>query len=79
MITNTTKCPFCAGEIEVGVRKCKHCAEWLDPSDRKRSNQPIQTDVGQAINDYNKGHTIGVIIVLIIVFVVILIGLSWRR
>jgi len=28
---NTTKCPYCGGEIEQGVRKCKHCGEWLVP------------------------------------------------
>ncbi len=23
------KCRFCAGEIETGVQKCRHCGEWL--------------------------------------------------
>lgn len=24
-----TKCPYCGGEIEQGVKKCLHCGEWL--------------------------------------------------
>lgn len=27
----TPKCPFCAEEIAVDARKCKHCGEYLDP------------------------------------------------
>lgn len=23
------KCPYCGGEIERGMRKCRHCGEWL--------------------------------------------------
>jgi hypothetical protein len=23
------RCRFCGGEIEAGVKKCKHCGEWL--------------------------------------------------
>lgn len=25
-------CPFCGGEITPGVKKCRHCGEWLKPS-----------------------------------------------
>jgi len=33
--TDPTHCPFCRGEIELGVLKCKHCGEWLNADKRK--------------------------------------------
>ena len=32
--SNEEKCPFCHGEIESGVLKCKHCGEWLEDEHR---------------------------------------------
>ena len=31
---NTKKCPYCMCEIPIGVKKCKHCGEWI--------NNPVQ-------------------------------------
>ena len=41
--TGLTKCPFCAGEIENGVLKCKHCGEWLDVEHRKQQEDLINS------------------------------------
>lgn len=35
-----TNCPYCGGEINEGVTKCRHCGEWLDG--RSRSPQAAQ-------------------------------------
>ncbi len=32
------KCPFCAGEIEPDVQKCRHCGEWLNQTKPKESS-----------------------------------------
>ena len=29
-------CPYCAGEIVPGVKKCRHCGEWIDISAKPR-------------------------------------------
>lgn len=31
------RCPFCGGELVPGVKKCRHCGEWLDVSARPKS------------------------------------------
>jgi len=35
------KCPFCAEEIKIAAKKCKHCGEWLD------KNEPVETKTPQ--------------------------------
>lgn len=30
-------CPYCGGEISPGVKKCRHCGEWLNPKNCPRS------------------------------------------
>lgn len=29
---HSAHCPYCGGEIDAGVRKCKHCGEWILPN-----------------------------------------------
>jgi hypothetical protein len=31
MATGTKQCPFCAEDIRVAAKKCKHCGEMLEP------------------------------------------------
>lgn len=47
----TKKCPFCAEEIQIDAKKCKHCGEILDSSLRKESstaqqNKPKKKRIG---------------------------------
>lgn len=30
-------CPYCGGELQPGVKKCRHCGEWLNPKDKPKS------------------------------------------
>ena len=32
-----SRCPFCGGDIAPGVKKCRHCGEWLDSSARPKN------------------------------------------
>ena len=32
------KCPYCAEEVSVGAKKCKHCGEFIDPTMRDIEN-----------------------------------------
>jgi hypothetical protein len=34
----TMKCPYCAEQITVGAKKCKHCGEFIDPAMREIEN-----------------------------------------
>ncbi len=40
-------CPFCRGQIEPGVLKCRHCSEWLQP-DLRKAHQPPKWHRGTA-------------------------------
>jgi Sel1 repeat len=45
------KCPYCAEEIKVAAKKCKHCSEWLEKNDNiptETSNDNIQAEISQA-------------------------------
>lgn len=33
------KCPYCTATIPDAARKCMHCGEWLDPTQRKREER----------------------------------------
>jgi hypothetical protein len=35
---NTMQCPFCAEQISVGAKKCKHCGEFVDAAMREIEN-----------------------------------------
>jgi len=41
----SSTCPYCGGEIVSGVKKCRHCGEWLDMDARPR-NQVVYCLLG---------------------------------
>ena len=65
----TGKCPFCHGEIESGVLKCKHCGEWLDKSHRTKEQELQRAPVQTVKNSTTLNKTIrGVLLVFIILY-----------
>jgi hypothetical protein len=47
VVSQPTKglCGYCHGEIEVGVFKCRHCGEWLDPGWRRYVERPMLAQI----------------------------------
>ncbi len=39
-ISQTRRCPYCAEEILISAKKCKHCGEFLDPELRRHVTGP---------------------------------------
>lgn len=35
------KCPFCAEEVQDWARKCKHCGEWIEKNEQKKTTDHI--------------------------------------
>ena len=35
-VPKKTTCPYCGGEIITGVKKCRHCGEWLNDAARPK-------------------------------------------
>lgn len=50
------KCPFCDGDIEESVRKCKHCGEWV--TEENKSSHIIKTHSAAKNNENNKDEFI---------------------
>ena len=60
------KCSFCGGDIDDGVRKCKHCGEWQSEEDRKKAAKMIGDAVQDADNTVSAyGCLLAVAVVLI--------------
>lgn len=34
----TIECRFCTGEVQAHAKKCKHCGEWLNQSERPEAD-----------------------------------------
>jgi hypothetical protein len=41
-------CPFCAEEILLAVRKCKHCGEWLTKPEDSAANAAAEQRISEA-------------------------------
>jgi len=46
----TKACPFCAEQILSTARKCKHCGEFLDDTDRQRKEEAASDRVSATTN-----------------------------
>ena len=38
----TKQCPYCSEEILATAKKCKHCGEWLEESDKVKESKPYE-------------------------------------
>ena len=62
------KCPYCKGEIEPGVMKCKHCGEWLDEAHIKKEEQVRDAQIQTGGFAKMFGLFIGVSLILGVLF-----------
>lgn len=56
------ECPFCAEEIKIDAKKCKHCGEFLDPvmrARREKKDKPIIVHNTAVANATAKSSTSG--------------------
>ncbi|MBN2833604.1 MAG: hypothetical protein JXR48_01420 [Candidatus Delongbacteria bacterium] len=60
-MNETKKCPFCAEEIAIEAKKCKHCSEWL--------NKVAKLNALSTVNTPNNSMPIGLIFAAIFEFV----------
>ncbi len=58
-------CPFCRGDIEPGVLKCKHCGEWLEPTKRKEQDVVKKAQLETAKTSKSTNQAIGWIVFII--------------
>lgn len=58
-------CPFCRGDIEPGVLKCKHCGEWLDPNKRKEQEVVKKAQLETAKSSKSTNQAIGWIVFIL--------------
>ena len=63
--TDPRHCPFCRGDIEPGVLKCKHCGEWLDPNKRKEQDVVKKAQLETAKTSKSTNQAIGWVIFLL--------------
>lgn len=63
------KCPFCGGELELLVKKCRHCGEWLTGSHQTGSRQLAEK--GQQNIANGCGMTCGCLFFCIIVAIIL--------
>ena len=55
----TRRCPFCSEEIQSEAKKCKHCGEWLNGRESKRSEALNTTEVRRVADVHkSRGKTI---------------------
>ena len=65
LLSDPKHCPFCRGDIEPGVLKCKHCGEWLDPNKRKEQEVVKTAQLETAKTSRSTNQAIGWIIFIL--------------
>lgn len=63
--TDPKHCPFCRGDIEPGVLKCKHCGEWLDPNRRKEQEVVKTAQLETAKSSKSTNQAIGWVVFIL--------------
>lgn len=54
--TQTKACPFCAEEIKLDAKKCKHCGEWLDGSNQSTPSKSFLSKATDFVKDQKQKY-----------------------
>jgi len=70
----TKECPYCAEEILVAAKKCKHCGEFLDDELKKNSEPEVEKESVVYVKQEKNGLVTFLVILGIIALIMVITG-----
>jgi len=68
----TKSCPYCAEQINIDAKKCKHCGEFLD-SNLRNAKEQERTVNQKVVVEQKRGGLMTTLIVLGIIALILMI------